>query len=306
MGQAGAVPPGRRGGRYILHAEGLDVIKKAISMRRKAEKLALAVMAGSGIAVLVADQLELDRLAPDGTLSKITLLILSTVTLFLLLEVGRFEELDNINLQLSKLDIDGIARRLQREHYAGVTKVHPRFSEDAYLRYVESARDEVTILNTWIPNLHRLEQSLSEAIINRRVDVRILLLFPNSGVAQLRDEALRGVRDPALQENVKEGVERCLSILEVILKRIGDDRSGHLQVRVYNSLPSISVYRADTTYFVSMFLHGQLAIDSPQFEINGQDTILGNAVQHELDTLWGVGHDVDLHDWRRALQAMRP
>jgi hypothetical protein len=287
--------------------EGLDVIDKATSMRRKAEKLALAVIAGCGIAVLVADLLGwLDRLAPDGALPKITLLILSTVTLFLLLEVGRFETLDNISLQLSKLDIDGIAGRLRREHYAGVTKVHPRFSEDAYLRYVDSARDEITILNTWIPNLHRLEQSLSDAIVNRRVQVRILLLFPNSGVAQLRDEALRGVRDPALQENVKEGVERCLSILEFILKRIGDERSGQLQVRVYNSLPSISVYRADTTYFVSMFLHGQLAIDSPQFEINGLDTILGNVVQHELDTLWGVGHDVDLHDWRRSLQAMRP
>jgi hypothetical protein len=184
--------------------------------------------------------------------------------------------------------------------------VYPRLIEDDYLRHVARARDEVTILNTWIPNLHRLEQGLTEAIINRRVQVKILLLFPNSGVAQLRDEALRTVRDPALQENVREGVERCLSILEFVLKRIGPERRHHLQVRVYNSLPSISVYRADGTYFVSVFLHGQLAIDSPQFEINGTDTVMGAEVQRELDTLWRIGHDVDLRDWRRSLQAMRP
>jgi hypothetical protein len=276
-------------------------------MRRRAEKLALTVMAGSGIVVLVADLLGwLDRIAAGNALPKITLLILSTVTLFLLLELGRFETLDNINEQLSKLDIDALAHRLRNDHFAGVTKVHPRLIEDAYLGYLAQARDEVTILNTWIPNLHRLEKAITDAIISRRVQVRILLLFPYSGVAQLRDEALRTVRDPALQENVREGVERCLSILEFILNRIGPERGDHLQVRMFNSLPSISVYRSDSTYFVSVFLHGQLAIDSPQFEINGTDTVMGTEVQRELDTLWRIGHDVDLRDWRRSLQAMRP
>lgn len=276
-------------------------------MRRRAEKLALAVMATSGIGVLVADLLGwLDHTPTRDALPKITLLILSTVTLFLLLEIGRFETLDNINAQLSKLDIDGLAGQLRSEHYAGVSKVHPRLIEDLYIRYVGQAREEVTILNTWIPNLHRLEQALTEAIISRRVRVRVLLLFPYSGVAQLRDEALRTVRDPALQENVREGVERCLSILEFVLGRIGPQRQEQLQVRMFNSLPSVSVYRADATYFVSVFLHGQLAIDSPQFEINGAETLMAKEVQRELDTLWRIGHDVDLRDWRRSLQAMRP
>lgn len=276
------------------------------SLRRRAERLALAVMAATGIAVVVADLVGwLDSAAASNALPKITIVILSTVTLFLLLEIARFETLDNINSQLSKLDIDAIAGRLRNEHFAGVTKVHPRLIEEEYLSYVARARDELTILNTWIPNLQRLQEAIAEAIISRRVQVRILLLFPHSGVAQLRDEALRTVRDPAQQDNVREGVERCLSILEHIHRQIGAERHELLTVRVYNSLPSISVYRADSTYFVSVFLHGQLAIDSPQFEINGTDTVMGREVQRELDTLWGIGHDVDLRDWRRSLQAMR-
>lgn len=274
--------------------------------RRWAEKIALVVMACSGIAVLLADLFGwLDATNMANTLPKITLLILSTVTVFLLLEVGRFETLDNINSQLSKLDIEAFARRLRSNHYAGIAQVHPRLIEDTYLRHIARARDEVAILNTWIPNLHRFEQALAEAIVGRQVRVKILLLFPSSGVAQLRDEALRTVRDPAQQENVREGVERCLSILESILARVGPQHRDHLQVRVYNSLPSISVYRADDTYFVSFFLHGQLAIDSPQLEITGAETVLAGQVQRELDTLWRIGHDVDLRDWRRSLQTMR-
>jgi hypothetical protein len=160
-------------------------------IRRKTEKAALAVMAASGIVALVADLFGwLDKISPGATLNKITLLILCTVTLFLLLEMGRFEALDNIDVQLSKLDVDALAQRLKRDHYGGVTKVHPRFAEDTFLRYVEHARDEVTILNTWIPNLHHLERALTDAINYRRVKVRILLLFPYSGVAQLRDASM--------------------------------------------------------------------------------------------------------------------
>lgn len=273
------------------------------NIRRRAERLGLVVMATLGIAVLIADLLGwLDRLAPGG-IPKITLLVLSTVTLFLLLEVERFQALDNIDARLSELDISTIAQKLKNDHYAGVVEVHRRFAEDVFIRHLASAK-EVTILNTWIPNLHRLEGLLVNSI-NRGTTVRILLLYPNSGVAQLRDEALRTLR-PAYEDNVKDGVEHCLEILKSALERVDKRREALLAVRVYNSLPSISVYKADAHYLVSAFLHGQLAIDSPQFEIDGADTILGSQVQKELDTLWDIGDEVDVKKWRTSLDLIRP
>lgn len=260
-------------------------------------------MASLGAMVLVADPLGLDRLLPADAVPKITLLVLSTVTLFLLLEVERFQLLDNIDARLSELDIATIAQKLKYDHYAGIMTVHPRFPEDKFIKCVDSA-EEVAILNTWIPNLHRFEQSIIAAL-NRRAGVRILLLNPHSNVTRLRDEALRPVRDPSLADNVRDGVMRSLAILESITKVVGERRVAYLQVRLYNSLPSIAVYRADAHFFVSSFLHGQLAIDSPQLEIDGADTVVGGQVKKEFDTLWGIGEKIDVRNWRMELDQIR-
>jgi len=274
-------------------------------IRYRAERIALATMATAGVVVLLADLLGwLDELAPGGALPKITLLILSTVTLFLLLEVDRLKVLDNVNLQLSKLDIDAVARELKQEHYGGVVQVHRRFPEERFTGLVEDADREVTILQTWIPNLHRFEWALRKAIVEQRVQVRIMLLHPSSPVARLRDEALRTVRDPALEEDVRASVERCLSILESLHRSVREEDRARLRVRVYNSLPSIAVYKADEHHLVSSFLHGQLAIDSTQIEIDGGDTVMGREVQRELDMLWRIGSDVDLRDWRGSVSAI--
>jgi hypothetical protein len=121
-------------------------------MRRRAERVVLGAMALLGIVVLLADLLGwLDRLSPGGTIPKITLLVLSTVTLFLLLELERFQTLDNIEARLAELDIEGIAQRLKSERYAGVVSVHERFAEEAFIQHARTAK-RVTILNTWIPS----------------------------------------------------------------------------------------------------------------------------------------------------------
>jgi hypothetical protein len=275
-------------------------------------------MATAGVIVVPADLLGwLDKLAPGGTLQKITLLILSTVTLFLLLEVdrlkvldsmssqlsslveevGRLRVLDNMNSQLSKLDIDRIAREMCQEHYLGVVEVHRTFPAQKFTRFVENAVQEVTILQTWMPNLELLEEAeLLKKAIDRGVQVRILLLHPASGVAQLREQALR--IDPDMMDNVQESVKGCLRRLARLYKGVQEEGRTRLQVRVYSSLPSIAVYKVDEHYLVSSFLHGRLAIHSTQIEIDGCDTGMGEEVQRELDKLWGIGRDVDLGDWR--------
>ncbi|MEV0414734.1 hypothetical protein AB0I68_28955 [Streptomyces sp. NPDC050448] len=306
-------------------------------------------MATSGVVVLLADLFGwLDALAPGGTLPKVTLLILSTVTVFLLLELDRLKKLDtvqqkvdalgpdvndkvtaletnvgtkftaletsvgaqittltaNVEAHLSKLDIDAIAQRLKRQHYGGVVGVHSRFPEEAFTGFLERAGDELVILQTWIPNLHHVKAALRKALVDQQVHVRILLLHPSSPVAGLRDEALRAVRDPALAVNVKASVESCLAGLAQLNAEIPPGSRARLQVRLYNSLPSIAVFKVDRHFLVSSFLHGQLAIDSTQIEIDGDDTVMGEEVQQELRTLWSIGKDVDLLDWRTSVASI--
>ncbi|MFI0448438.1 hypothetical protein [Actinomadura sp. 6N118] len=270
-------------------------------IRYRVERIALAMMAVAGIAVLLADLFGwLDKLAPGGALPKVTLLILSTVTLFLLMEVDRLKVLDNVNAQLSKLDIEGIALERKQRHYGGVIQVHHRFPEAVFSRYLEAATTEVMILQTWIPNLRLFVDELGAAIKDREVQVRVLILHPSSPVARLRDEALSQFRDPELSGDVGASVRQCLAKLAELHTNLGEDGE-RLKVRVYNSLPSIAVYKAGERYLVSSFLHGQLAIDSIQVEVDGSDTAMGQEVQRELDMLWRIGCDVDLQDWRRSI-----
>lgn len=270
-------------------------------MRYWVDKLSLGLPVLAGLVVALADLLGwLDRFNAD--LPKITLLILSGVTLFLIIQIDRLKLLDNVSAQLSKLDIDAIAGKLKNEHYGGVTEVHHAFPEDVFTAYLDSAKREVVILQTWIPNLLRFEARL-EAAVNRGIRVRILLLQPTSLVVGLREEALRALQDPGTAPDVRAGVELSLSVLASIFARTRAQRE-LLQVRIYNSLPAIAVYQADEHYLVSSFLHDQLAISSLQLEINGDDTAMARQVRRELDILWKIGCDVDLHDWRRSVDTV--
>ncbi|MGW5849206.1 hypothetical protein ACWFQ8_14855 [Streptomyces sp. NPDC055254] len=269
--------------------------------RYRAERISLGTMAAAGIAVLLADLFGwLDRMAPGGTLPKITLLILSTVSLFLLMEVDRLKVLDNINTQISKLDIDGLAGGLQRGRYGGLVQVHPRFPDATFKELLRGARHQVAVLQTWIPNLDRFQDDLRAALTERHVEVRILLLHPKSPVAGLRDEALRTGRRAGAVD-----VEGNLEALRSVHERLAPGDRARLQVRVYNSLPSTAVYKTDERYLVSSFLHGRLAINSTQTEIDGSDTVLGEEIQQELDILWDIGAPVDLNNWRTSIDRNR-
>lgn len=269
--------------------------------RHWVDKLTLGLPVLAGLVVTLLDLLGgLDRI--NSQLPKITLLILCSVTLFLITQIDRLKLLDNVSAQLSKLDIDAIADKLKNEHYAGIVKVHQGFPEGTFSEYLASAKREVVILQTWIPNLLRFE-SMLEAAVNRRVRVRVLLLQPTSLVVGLREEALRVVQDPGAGPDVRAGVELSLSVLASIFGRTGAQRD-LLQVRIYNSLPAVAVYKTDEHYLVSSFLHGQLAINSSQLEIAGDHAAMARQIQRELDTLWEIGRDVDLHDWRRSIDTV--
>ncbi|MER7171094.1 hypothetical protein [Streptomyces mesophilus] len=274
-----------------------------MAVRHQAEKIGLALTTAAGPLTILADVLGLlDEVSPNG-IQLVTLLILTSVTMFLLLEVRRFEILDSVDQRLAELDIDGTATRLRRERYGGVERVHSEFPISHFKALIREADSEVTVLQTFIPNLHLLQNALRDALTEHsEVRVRILLLFPKSPVANLRHEALRSVHSPTPPVNVKVAIEHNLESFARLSAALPERARTRLEVRVYNSLPSMAVYRADDSYLVSSFLHGMLAIDAPQTEIKGSDTARGAEVQEELNTLWQIGKPVDLADWQHSIE----
>jgi hypothetical protein len=184
---------------------------------------------------------------------------------------------------------------------SGIVRVHRNLDYNLLLDYMAEA-EEIVILNTWIPELNILDDALVEALA-RGTYVSILMLYPDSHIAQLRSQALQGSTQARFREDrVRPGVRHCLEVLAAIARTLDDDGRRHLRVRLYDSLPSISVYGVDDRALFSVFLHGQLAVKSPQIEVQGQDSLMGRLVFRELETLWGIGQEFkDLEQWETEL-----
>jgi hypothetical protein len=187
---------------------------------------------------------------------------------------------------------------------SGIVRVHRNLDYNLLLDYMAEA-EEIVILNTWIPELNILDDALVEALA-RGTYVSILMLYPDSQIAQLRSQALQGATQARFREDrVRPGVRHCLEVLAAIARTLDDEGRRHLRVRLYDSLPSISVYGVDDRALFSVFLHGQLAVKSPQIEVQGQDSLMGRLVFRELETLWGIGQEFkDLEQWETELGDM--
>ncbi len=187
---------------------------------------------------------------------------------------------------------------------AGIVRVHKNLDYHLLVDLMAEA-EEIVILNTWIPDLNILDDALVEALA-RGTYVSILMLYPDSQIARLRSQALQGATQARVREDrVMPGVRHCLEVLAAIARTAGADGRRHLRVRLYHSLPSISVYGVDDRAFFSVFLHGQLAVKSPQIEVLGQESLMGRLVFRELETLWETGHEFeDLEQWQTELEDM--
>lgn len=216
----------------------------------------------------------------------------------------RIGHLVKIEEVLLKLDIEAISNSLKESQYGGIVAVRKNLNDPEFEQLINSAR-EITVLNTWIPNLDFFADALVAAV-NKGSVVRILMLYPNSGISTLRSEALRKCSDPKFRENpVRSGVEHCLDILSDIVAKVSEENRKYLHVKLYNSMPSISVYSVDERFFASVFYHGQLAIKSPQIEVQGRSSTIGKAISGEVETLWDIGLEFnDIRDWRTEVSIM--
>ncbi len=101
--------------------------------------------------------------------------------------------------------------------------------------------------------------ALAQAL-SRGTYVSILLLHPDPGIARLRGQALQGTAQSRMREDrVRPGIRHSLDVLAAVSAMIDDDCRRHLRVRLYDSLPSISVYSIDDRAFVSVFAQSATA-----------------------------------------------
>jgi hypothetical protein len=245
----------------------------------------------------------IDKMVADFIKSTITSLI--PIPLLFVISYSAYRRIESIRSQtefefLSKKLADKVVAELQSSDYGGIVRVHPDFPNSLFKECIKSSKT-IIILNTWIPNIDSFEKDLVHAI-NNNAKVYILMLYPNSGIADLRNDALELKR-----RTVRGSVEECLSILKNISGQIRNENKRNLRVRLYNSLPSISVYAANERLFVSVFFHKRLAVNSPQIEVQYVNSTLGVCISEEIHTLWNIGQEIsNIEDYETEVSNMAP
>ncbi len=121
------------------------------------------------------------------------------------------------------------------------------------------------------------------------------MLHPDSPAAKLRSVGLEGTFH---EDRVRVNVIYCLNVLRAIAKRLPESARSSLRASLYESLPSLSIYRVDEIALVSVFLHGRLAVDSPQIEVHGSESLVGKTIFGEFEKLWALSQENEFSDLR--------
>jgi len=197
----------------------------------------------------------------------------------------------------------------------GLQTIHPGFPSDRFAAALEqliAAEDgddrEVAILQTFAPNLDHHRQQLSRCL-RAGVSVRILLAWPYSLAAGLREAVLKRYAAEPLAENfgIQDSVIANLETLEATIR--GNPQADRLQIRLYDTLPSLALYRAGSTLLAAPFLHGALAIHTFQLDLDLQasDPLVTGTLLNDFELMWTVARpfvpDPD-RNWRNSLRIL--
>ena len=197
----------------------------------------------------------------------------------------------------------------------GLQTIHPGFPADRFAAALEQligADDgddrQVAILQTCAPNLDQYRAQLSRCLL-AGVSVRILLAWPYSLAASLREAVLKRYADEPLADDfgIQASVIANLETLEATIR--GNAHAERLQVRLYDTLPSMALYRAGHTLLAAPFLHGALAIHTFQLELDLQasDPLITGTLLNDFELMWTVARpflpDPD-RNWRSSLRIL--
>ncbi len=178
---------------------------------------------------------------------------------------------------------------------------HRTLDHDELIRHIAAARTEVDILETWtglLEDSHR-DRFLHavDSALGHGVDVRVLLLDPDSAAAEQRAEELHHAQVPML-------IMENLRYLYRLRRELDSRLARQLQVRVYDASPSVQLYRWDDKALMSFFPVGVRAYDARQIEAY-MDSPLGQFMESRFDELWASSTTRTIEDFMSLALSVR-
>jgi hypothetical protein len=197
----------------------------------------------------------------------------------------------------------------------GLNYIYENFPRDAFGKAIDNLIDsdnsehkQVDILQTFAPNLIDYFEHLTRCLQNG-VQVRILLAWPYSEAAKLREEVLRRYANSSFGDeiNIRDCVIANLETLEKIIGVSGT--SNLIEIKLYDTLPSLAIYRAGRYMLAAPFLHGSLAINTFQLELtlNSANQLITHTLQKDFEFMWQVArrfYPDPSQNWRNDLKIL--
>jgi len=202
-----------------------------------------------------------------------------------------------VMVALSFIVFDPVFEDLRRN----AVEEHRTLDHDQLIGHIAAAQTDVDILETWtglLEDSHR-DRFLGalQTALGYGVDVRVLLLDPDSAAAEQRAEELHHAQVPLLIMDNLRYLYRLRRDLDPRLAR-------QLQVRVYDASPSVQLYRWDDKALISFFPVGVRAYDARQIEAY-MDSPLGQFMESRFDELWSSTTTRTLEDFMALALTVR-
>jgi hypothetical protein len=173
-----------------------------------------------------------------------------------------------------------------------------KFSSESFVQAAAKAekRSRISILNTFLPNITDIADSLTDAL-DRGVEIRILVLRRTCREVKYRAETLGLRRDQVVQQ-----IEQTLDHIESeIYARARAENRSRLMVRVFECWPPFAMYGTDEQIMVGYYLHRELAVNGPQLMLSPGHKSFGK-FKEQFNNIWHLDHakDLAMPDWRAA------
>ena len=200
----------------------------------------------------------------------------------------------------------------------GLTNIHHRFPDEVFKQKIDnvinlkdSQEKKIDILQTFAPNLDVYSEQFIQCIKNN-VSVRILLAWPYSEAARLREEVLRKYANNSVANDLKnlnicDQVIGNLETLQGVIEKVGNTELFH--IKLYDTLPSLAIYRAGNYLLAGLFLHGTLAVDTFQLELSldASNNFVADTLKRDFELMWNVARPfspVPDSNWRSDLKIL--
>lgn len=222
----------------------------------------------------------------------ITASLIALLTFAILKPLKRLKNESNIK-EMAKLISDEVLKQNEDHKYKGLANVHLFLNHNIFSEKIKRAK-KLIIFNIWIPEFYQLTKEI-EKMLKAGNSAKILLLNPYSEIVHLRADALEkaGIRGDRI--DVQGELDKNLQSLKIIFDSLNEENKKNLEVRIYNTFPSISFYACDDTHYVGFYFHSDIAVNSPQFEILSENSDLGDFFATEFNITWEMAKPIE--DW---------